>query len=79
MKMAATRKKMAAEAKETIKIKQEEELTKRNVKTLIDSEVAEHERSEIMAKRYASNFVESTSSDFFFIGKKRAGKWIKST
>ena len=67
--MAATRKKMAAEAKETIKIKQEEELTKRNVKTLIDGEVAEHERSEIMARRYKVIFVESTShlliSDFY--------------
>merc|ERR1711879_1008861 len=36
MKMATTRKKLAKEAKETIKIKQEEELTKRNVKTILD-------------------------------------------
>ena len=51
MKMAATRKKMAAEAKETIKIKQEEELTKRNVKTILDEEVAEQQREEIALKR----------------------------
>lgn len=51
MKMAATRKKMAKDAKENIKIKQEEELTKRNVKTILDEEVAEHERSKIAEKR----------------------------
>ena len=77
--MAATRKKMAAEAKETIKIKQEEELTKRNVKTLIDGEVAEHERSEIMARRYKVILLNQQLLISDFIGKKRAGKWIKST
>ena len=51
MKMAATRKKMATTAKENIKIKQEEELTKRNVKTILDEEVAEQERQQIVQKR----------------------------
>ena len=51
MKMATTRKKMATSAKENIKIKQEEELTKRNVKTILDEEVAEKERQEIAQKR----------------------------
>ena len=51
MKMATTRKKLAVSAKENIKIKQEEELTKRNVKTILDEEVAAHEREQIVQKR----------------------------
>ena len=64
MKMAATRKKMAKDAKENIKIKQEEELTKRNVKTILDEEVAEHERSKIAEKRYKFCWVNTSTQGF---------------
>ena len=49
--MAARKKKMARTAKDRAEIKQEEALTKRNVKTILDEEAASAERQAIASER----------------------------
>ena len=53
--MAKTKKKMAAEARENVEIKKEEELTKRE-KTLIDQEAADLDREKLEEKKLANSF-----------------------
>ena len=50
MSMATTKKKMAAEARENVEIKKEEELTKRE-KTLLDEEAAEIDREKLQQQK----------------------------
>ena len=51
MKMAQKKKKMAFDAKQRNQIKVEEEISQRNVKTLIDAEAADLERKKIEKTR----------------------------
>ena len=48
--MARNKKKMAAEARENVEIKKEEESTKR-VKTILDKEAADMEREKLQDKK----------------------------
>ena len=50
MSMATTKKKMAADARENVEIKKEEEITKRE-KTLIDQEAAEKDKEKLQEKK----------------------------
>ena len=44
--------KMIEDAKEAVRIKEEEEITKRNVKTIMDVEAAQLEREKLQENRY---------------------------
>ena len=50
MTMSITKKKMAAEAREKVEIKKEEEIQKRE-KTLLDQEAAEKDREKLQEKK----------------------------
>ena len=51
MQIAGKKKNLAWNAKKKLVIKEEEKITKQNVKTLVDEEAAEVERKKIMTKR----------------------------
>ena len=51
MRMMQKKNKMIEDAKEAVRIKEEEEITKRNVKTIIDVEAAQMEREKLQENR----------------------------
>lgn len=56
--LAAKKKKMAKDAKDSAVIKKEEEITKRGVKTIMDEEAAELEREALKTERsFQVNFL----------------------
>ena len=52
MRMMQKKNKMIEDAKEAVRIKEEEEITKRNVKTIMDVEAAQLEREKLQENRY---------------------------
>ena len=50
--MMQKKNKMIEDAKEAVRIKEEEEITKRNVKTIMDVEAAQMEREKLQENRY---------------------------
>lgn len=51
MQIAGKKKNLAWNAKAKLVIKEEEKITKQNVKTLVDEEAAEAQRKKLMSKR----------------------------
>ena len=63
MRMMQKKNKMIEDAKEAVRIKEEEEITKRNVKTIMDVEAAQLEREKLQENRYClQNGYEQTFS-----------------
>ena len=55
MKMVKKKNDMVEDARQRAIIKEEEEITKSNVKTLIDAEHAENQRKKLAEQRYLKN------------------------